>query len=399
MSRLLAGLLLVGVLVVGVVLGAVVASQARQGTGDIASVQGSPTPAPAVTTPTPAPTAPPTPAPTPSPTPTASPTPTPEPTPVLVPAPLAGELVTEAQAQQHVVAVMIDDLDAARPQSGLSAADVVWQAPAEGGIPRYMALFQTGDPPAVGPVRSSRLYFISWAAEWNAVYVHVGGSPQALSLLHSSQGRGKVVWDADEFRWGGRYLWRIMERPAPHNVYTDGAHLQSLVNAVGAPATVAYKPAWAFAPDAPLAQRPEGGTLVVPYLANVITYAYDRASNAYLRSVSVEGDQVDAGTQQRIAPRNVVVIAMRFAPLNDGSPKHRLEAQFTGSGVAWIATDGHTVKGTWKKASMTAPTLLFGPDGKPVTLTAGQTFVQVVEAGTKLTIKDGTLPPPVRPGV
>jgi len=337
--------------------------------------------------PTPVITPSPTPAPTPTPTP--EPTPTPVPTPVLVPDPLTGLMVTEDLASRHVVAVMIDDQGDARPQSGLSQASIVWQAPAEGGIPRYEALFQAGEPAAVGPIRSSRLYFIAWAAEWNAVYLHVGGSPQAMALLKSAQGRGQVVWNADEFRWGSSYMWRIKERFAPHNVYTDFKHMQLLVKNVGAAPTMTYTPAWQFAPDAPVEQRPVGGAIVVPYPANLITYQYDRTTNTYLRTVTAEGPQVDAGTKVRIAPKNVIVLAMSFAPLNDGSKKHRLEAQFVGTGTAWISTNGVTVKGSWKKASITAQTLLFGPDGKPVTLTAGQTFVNVVGIGTAVTFTPG----------
>jgi hypothetical protein len=107
--------------------------------------------------------------------------------------------------------------------------------------------------------------------------------------------------------------------------------------------------------------------------------------------------QADAGTDARVAPTNVVVMAVRFAPLDDGSRKHRLEAQLTGSGTAWIATNGHTVKGTWRKKSTSAPVLLYGPDGRQVRLTAGQTFVQVVPVGTRLTIRDGKVPPPPPP--
>ncbi|HEY5629317.1 MAG TPA: DUF3048 domain-containing protein [Candidatus Limnocylindrales bacterium] len=333
-------------------------------------------------------------APTDSPSP--EPTPTPVPTPVLVPDPLDGVLVAPAVAKRHVVAVMIDDQQDARPQSGLSAASQVWQAPAEGGIPRYVALFSEGTPPAVGPIRSSRLYFIAWAAEWNAVYMHVGGSPQALALLRTSQGAGKAVWNADEIRLGDTYMWRVKTRLAPHNVYSSFKAMQLLVKAVHAPATVNYTAHWQFAPDAPLAQRPTSGSIRVPYLANVITYAYQPSTNTYLRSVTKEGAQFDVGPQPkvRIAPKNVVVIFMSFAPLNDGSKKHRLEAQYTGTGKAWVFTNGMLVKGTWKKASITAPTLLFGPDGKPVTLTVGQTFVQVVQIGTAVTYKLGPVPPP-----
>ncbi len=110
-----------------------------------------------------------------------------------------------------------------------------------------------------------------------------------------------------------------------------------------------------------------------------------------------EGKQFDAGAGERVAPTNVVIMVVRFGPLNDGSSKHRLEAQQIGSGTAWIATNGTTIKGTWRKKSTTAPTLFYGPDGKQVTLTAGQTFVQVVPTGTAITIKDGKAPVPTVP--
>ncbi len=323
--------------------------------------------------------------------PEASPEPSPSPTPVLVAAPLTGVLVSPDLAKRHPIAVMIDDQALARPQSGFTNASIVWQAPAEGGIPRYMAIYAEGTPPSVGPVRSSRYYFIAWAAEWRALYVHVGGSPQALSTL-AAKGNGQYVYNADEFKYGGGagYLWRIKTRFPPHNVYTDGKHLLALAKKVKA--TAAPKAVWTFAPDAPLDQRPVGGTIAVPYLANKITYAYDRASNRYLRSVQGK-PQVDAATKQRVAPANVVVMWMVFGPLNDGSAKHRLEAQLTGTGKAWIFRNGTTIKGTWKKASITGPTRFYDASGKPVTLTIGQTFVQVVQTGTVVKVVAGKAPP------
>lgn len=331
--------------------------------------------------------------PTPVPTPTATPlsTPTPAPTPVLVPAPLTGLLVPEALARRPVVAVMVDDHPNARPQSGFADAGIVWQAPAEGGVPRYMLLVQDGDPPSVGPVRSARGYFIDWAAEWNAVYVHVGGSPQALGTLRSADGRGGRVYDADEFRWGGRYLWRTTDRVAPHNVYTDGERLRGLAMQVGARAAD-REPVWRFEPDAPLGERPEGGRIEVPYAYNRVVYRYVRSSNRYARAVSGESRQVDAGTGAVVAPKNVVVLFVSFAPLQDGSNKNRLEADNVGRGVALIATNGRTVEGTWRKRSADAPTLLYGPDGEPARLTAGQTFVQVVPLGTRVVVRDGSVP-------
>ena len=328
--------------------------------------------------------------------PSSSPSASPSPTPVPILGPLDGLPITAAQAKLHPIAVMIDDLSPARPQSGFSDASVVWQAPAEGGIPRYMMVFQEGLPKDVGPVRSTRYYFIAWAAEWRAAYVHAGGSPQALQTLRT-KGAGQLVYNVDQFRWGG-YFRRLTSRFAPHNLYTTGKQLRELAAKVKA--TKAPGPAiWQFGPDAPLAARPSGGRIEVDYLANKIIYKYDRASNTYVRYVSGGVKEVDAGTKKTVAPKNVVIMRMVFGPLT-GDPqtyKHRLEAKVVGSGTAWVSTNGKTIKGTWRKKSLTAPTLFYDSAGHQVTLTAGQTFVQVMKTTDKVSIKDGKVPPAPSP--
>jgi len=332
------------------------------------------------------------------PTATPEPTPTPIPTPVLVPAPLTGRLVTPEVATHHPIAVMIDDLRPARPQSGLSSASVVWQAPAEGGIPRYMAIFQETLPKVVGPVRSSRYYYIAWAAEWRSIYYHAGGSPQALATLRT-KGRGQYVYNGEAFRYSTTF-YRLKTRSAPHNLYAAGTKLRSLGKKLGAK-DQEYTTVWQFRPDAPLEQRPYGGTITVGYPYNTIKYKYDRTTNTYLRSVTGETKQTDAANGTRIAPKNVIVMRMRFGPLNDGHPgAPRLEATVVGSGTAWISTNGRTIKGTWKKTAMTKPTKFYDKNGNEVTLTVGQTFVQVLTTSTSsytLSIKAGSDTPPATP--
>jgi hypothetical protein len=327
---------------------------------------------------------------------TPSPTPTPAPTPVLVAAPLTGRLVSPADAARHPIAVMIDDLSAARPQSGFNSASVVWQAPAEGGIPRYMMVFQETTPTDVGPVRSARYYYIAWAAEMRAVYVHSGGSPQALATLQA-KGNGQLVYNADEFRWGGSFR-RIHTRSSPHNLYTTGRQLRALAARLGAKDKLLSWP-WVFGPDAPLEDRPVGGYVQVAYLGNnTIRFAYDRASNTYLRSVTGEKQQIDAATGQRVAPKNVIVMVMHFGPLNDGHPnKKRLEADVIGSGPAWVSTNGVTVKGTWKKTALTSPTQFFDAAGNPIPLTVGQTFVEVMKTTDPLKFVAGAPAPIASP--
>jgi hypothetical protein len=336
----------------------------------------------------PSPTSTPTPPPTPTPTPTPTPEPTPSPTPALVPAPLSGRLVSREVADQLVLAVMVDDHPRARPQSGLNSAAVVWHAPAEGGVPRYLMLFQDRLPYPVGPVRSARLYFIAWASEWRSAFARVGGSPQARRILAES-GDGELVYDIDEYVWGPAYLWRIGERSAPHNVYTDGEHLREVAARLGA-VDAGVTGVWRFEPDPPLARRPAGATIRVPYQYNTVDYAYDRASNRWIRSVTGASPQIDAADGEPVAPSNVVVMYVPFRPLDDGHPeKGRLEADVIGSGPALIGTDGLTIEGTWQKDAFDAPTRFRDTAGRDVTLTTGQTFVQVVPTGTKVRVVPG----------
>lgn len=317
--------------------------------------------------------------------------PTPSPTapaPSLVPDPLTGLPVTPAQAELPVIAVMIDDHSAARPQAGFNAAAVVWQAPAEGGIPRYMMLFHATVPGMVGPVRSAREYFVEWAAEWRAMYAHAGGSPQALQTLRT-RGQGIWIWNADEFAWGS-YFRRVDFNVPPHNLYTDGTDLEALATRLGvvAPPAQAH---WRFRSDAPVEARPIGGSLTVSYPTETITYRYDSTTNTYGRYIQgSKVAQLDAADGLVVAPKNVVILRMAFGPLNDGHPaKRRLEASNVGRGTAWISTNGRTIEGSWRKASVTAPTLLYGPDGKQVTLTAGQTFIEVMQLSDAISIRPG----------
>jgi hypothetical protein len=328
-----------------------------------------------------------------SPSPSAAPVPTPVPTPVLVPAPLTGRLVAPAAAIRHPIAVMIDDLGAARPQSGFNAASIVWQAPAEGGIPRYMLVFQDQIPKAVGPIRSSREYFIEWAAEYRALYVHAGGSPQALATLRES-GNGSLVWNAEGLRFDGSFLYRVRFRIAPHNLYTDGTHLHGLaafLRVTDGP----VRPTWSFHLDRGDAERPGAGAITVGYPPyETVTYRYNPLTNSYLRYINgSKKAQVDPADGKVVSPRNVIVLRMHFAPLAGPHQKGRLEATDVGTGPAWISTGGITVQGTWRKASRGAPTLLFGPGGRPIVLAAGQTFVNVMPYGYPVTTTGGKAPP------
>ena len=224
-----------------------------------------------------------------------------------------------------------------------------------------MAVFQTHLPKAIGPVRSARSYYVAWASELKALYAHAGGSPQALATLRA-KGRGQYVYNADVFRWEGRYFHRIHTRVrAAQRLHERRDAAQARATGSG-PRTRPFKWPWDFAPDAPLDARPYGGTIRPSTRRTRSPTGTTARSNTYLRSVTREGKQIDASDDERIAPKNVIVMIISFGPLGD--KKHRLEADLVGSGRAWISTNGRTVKGTWKKTSITKPTRFYGPDGQ-----------------------------------
>ncbi|MFO0971772.1 MAG: DUF3048 domain-containing protein [Candidatus Saccharimonadales bacterium] len=136
--------------------------------------------------------------------------------------PLTGVEVSEEDSKRPVTGVMVENSPEARPQSGLKEAGVVFESVAEGGITRFLLLYQEAKPAQIGPVRSVRPQFASWVAAFDAGLAHVGGSDIPLQKLRS----GKIK-DLDQFFNAGAYT-RVTNRAAPHNVYTTDEKLQAL---------------------------------------------------------------------------------------------------------------------------------------------------------------------------
>jgi hypothetical protein len=346
------------------------------------------TPQVAAVVPSPSPSAAPSPTPRPTPRPTAAPTPTPLPTPSPTPATeaesaLTGELVPIALANRLPIAVSIDDNRVARPQSGFNGAAIVYQAPADGGETRYVFVYGPADSSDIGPVRSGRIYLAEWASEVRAAFGHYGGDRKTRRWLTANHGR--VIWSIDGIVLGRPTYHRIASRRAPHNAYTSTAALRKTAIARGADdafADDAYRRR--FVDEAPLDARGTGRSIRVPYRTGIVTYAYDRASNLYLRAIDGKA-QVDPADGKRVTTRNVVVLFMAFRIDTKIEPGHaRPVVESIGTGKAWVYREGRVVLGTWRKDSATSPTILYDADGRELPLVRGRTFYQVVPLGTKV---------------
>ena len=345
-----------------------------------AAPQGSPTAEP---TATPRPTIRPTPVP-PPPTPTLAPTSTPTPTAAPIAA-INGVLGEGAVTARLPLAVMIDDNVAARPQSGFNAASLVYQAPADGGEDRYMLVFQDVDALDIGPVRSGRPYFVYWAAEYRAGFGHYGGDEKTLQRVIPAAS-GTLIYNLDAMFGSGAAYHRIKTRKAPHNGYTSTAALWGVAADKQYPtAMVAGLGTRPFKDDATPADRPAGGSITVPYNRGNSDYAYDPATNTYLRSIAGKA-HVDPADGRRVAAKNVVVLTMRLSYDPESEAGHRRPIlDQIGQGAALVFRDGTVVAGTWKKADQGGLTRFYDAAGVEIALNRGRTFIQVVATGTKIT--------------
>lgn len=313
--------------------------------------------------------------------------------PTTVASTLSGLPVDPSVNQRPVTGVMIENSLDARPQSGLDQASVVFEAVAEGGVTRFLALFQDTQPDYIGPVRSARPYYIQWCLSFDCSYAHVGGSPDGLADIKAWN-----VKNLDEFANAGAYH-RISSRYAPHNVYTSTAALNQLETAKGYGASSfsgfsrkADQPYKAAVGTKAADSRTPATSIdfsLSGYYYNA-HFDYDVTSNSYKRSeagkphMEVHSD----GSQVQISPKVVIgmIVPMSQGAL-DSSGAYYSNYQAVGSGKALIFQDGTVTTADWSKSDNTAALSFTDDAGKPFKLDAGQTWITAITDVSKATYK------------
>ena len=287
-------------------------------------------------------------------------------------APLTGlEVADEVAQTKPVTAIMIENSPDARPQSGIKNSAVVYEAIAEGGITRFLLLYQQEKPQLIGPVRSLRMYYVDWLAPYNASVAHVGGSASALAEIRNGNYR-----DIDQFFNAGTY-WRASDRWAPHNVYTNFERLDALNAAKGYSTS---DPAVFSRKDTTPVATPAATSISVTMSGPLYnsSYTYDATANHYLRS---QGGAPHTDREEgQITPRVVIVIKSPMQLVQEDGL--RQQYQTTGSGSATIFQDGTVQEVTWHKADRIGQYRFTDANGADVPLARGQTWVSVVPAGT-----------------
>lgn len=287
---------------------------------------------------------------------------------------LTGLPVDASVNARPVTGVMIENSLDARPQSGLSDAGVVFEAIAEGGITRFLALFQDTVPTNVGPIRSARPYYVQWAMGFDAGYAHVGGSPEALNDIKAWGAR-----DLDQFYNSGSYH-RITSRAAPHNVYTGIDALTQLEVSKGYTSSqytgfTRKKAAPSKTPNA------KSVNIAISGPSYNTHYDYNAATNTYNRSEAGSA-HIDANNNKQISPNVVIAIVVPYGLQSDG---YHSDYKAIGSGQAFVFQDGTVTTGTWTKADQKSQLTFTDAAGKPLGLNPGQTWITAVSAANSVT--------------
>lgn len=283
-------------------------------------------------------------------------------------APLTGLPVSsEEKSTQAVTAVMLENSPDARPQSGLKKSEVVYEAIAEGGITRFLALYQQQKPSLIGPVRSVRMYYVDWLAPYDASVAHVGGSAAALKEVRNGSYR-----DIDQFFNESTY-WRASDRYAPHNVYTSFERIDALNKQKGF--TSSSPKVFARESSAP-AETQDATSISVTMSSSLYnsSYKYNADNNTYARSQggAPHTDREDG----RITPKVVIVVKSNMkSVMEDG---WREQYQTTGSGEAVIFQNGTATKATWNKKDRASQMTFTNADGETIPLARGQTWISVI---------------------
>ncbi|MDD2822838.1 MAG: DUF3048 domain-containing protein [Candidatus Daviesbacteria bacterium] len=321
--------------------------------------------------------------------------------------PLNGAMKTKRAKDNWVtrfpLAVMIENHTEARPQSGLSYADVVYETVAEGGITRFMAVYLCNlSDVQVGPVRSARTYFLDWLSEYNALYAHVGGANTPGPADALSQIIKYGIKDMNQFSIGFPTFWRDYQRlgravATEHTMYSTTQKLWEVgvkrgwVNNDQAKKWEDGFIQWKFKDDQKNvnAALPSANSINVDFWQGYgdysVSWRFDSNCNCYKRS-NGGAPHLDLDNNQQLSPKNIVVQFEKESNANDGYENNaHLLYKTTGEGRALIFQDGKVIDGKWSKLNRLARSKYTDLKGNEINFNRGQIWIQTVPEGSKVT--------------
>lgn len=294
--------------------------------------------------------------------------------------------IVNENSKTRPYAVMINNNHAAWPQCGIQDAYLVYEIIAEGGISRMMALYKDVYPTKVGSVRSARHYFIDYAEENDAIYIHWGGSPQAYSRINSG------IDDLDGISSDGSAFFRdtTLNRAYEHTGFVNLEKVKDYAEEKGYARDTEKDLLLNYS-----AEEIDLSTSENTKVANDITlkysdyhttsYEYDTENKVYKRSMSGKAN-VDLETGEQYTAKNIIVYKVNNYTLG-GDNKGRQELDNIGSGSGYYISNGYAVPITWEKTSHSGQTVYKYENGEEITVNDGNTFIQIMPTDGDITIQ------------
>lgn len=302
------------------------------------------------------------------------PTPTPAPTPEPTPSPEEVFLSTYINTDERPVAVMVDnDNKQARPHAGLNEAYLIYEMVVEGGSTRFMALYKGTDTAKIGPVRSSRHYFLDYVMENDAIYTHFGWSPKAsadiaaynINKINGVLGEdGEIFWREEKFKGDWHSAYTSMKN------IKEKAQKKSYALTTNRKNGIQYSETLYHPQSELIANR-----VTLPYSYHYKTgYTYNPETRLYEKNILGEPHVMQNG--EVLTVKNILIQLISDTSLGDGTDRRNITT--TGSGKGYYITEGVYEEITWSKASRRDDTVYKKADGTILKINPGQTIVNII---------------------
>ncbi|MDR5657987.1 DUF3048 domain-containing protein [Serpentinicella sp. ANB-PHB4] len=302
------------------------------------------------------------------------------------PSPLTGEWIDEKIANRRPVSIMINNHRVALPQSGISQADILYEAITEGGITRLVAVFQDFDAEKIGPIRSARHYFLNIPLDHDAMYVHHGGSREAMDAIQKLKPASLNTLSSLE----SIMTWRDPKRASQsgmleHSLYTSAERIHNGWENIGFRKELSEDTPRVFSFTDELNVIGEEATSVtIPFSQSYTSvFEYNIEKGIYVKSHHNQ-PHIDDNNNEQLTFKNIIIQYTDTNLINNGP---RLDMKLVGQGEGIYITDGKATSISWKKADTHTPTQFFDCDGNRLKLNRGKTYVALFPSNRSVSYK------------
>lgn len=293
--------------------------------------------------------------------------------------PLSGLKTDESKINQRPVAIMFDNHPNARWQSGLSDAELVYEFKVEHPYTRYMGIYLIKEPELLGPIRSSRPYFVTTLLEYDPIYVRAGGSQEAENKIKEFN-----ISDINGVSESIKYFWRESKtgKKSPHNLYTSMESIRKAEEEKGYNKPSSFE-GFRFNEEIVDIDGFDVNNIEIKYnKKNTTKYIYNKGNNNYTRYKDGEL-HIDEFNEEPITATNIIIQQVSSSVIDE---EGRLDVVLTGEGNGIFITQGKGVFITWKKESTSGRTRFFDDLGEELKLNPGTTWIQVTDIDPDLII-------------